>query len=302
MKINVILFLVCVAITTPLFAQDAAKAPVLGWKTDGTVGANFTQVSLSNWSGGGQNTVGITGLFSYQANMQGEASVWKNSFDLGYGLTKLGDQEFRKSDDRLFVKSQYDYKASEVLAYTALMDFRTQFTVGYKYNKNAAATGDTAVTISNFMAPANLLVGLGATYTPVEYFKVTVAPLGNVLMVVSDENLRANYGYKGDEVNSAVKSLLCASLDAQFKKEILTNVTLASGLNVIAPYSEFAQQIVNWNTLLTLKVNDYINASLAVDVVYNERVLIKDRDGIVGNNGPGTQVRNVLGIGLGYKF
>lgn len=289
-------FALCLA--SILSHNVSAQERKLGWVTNGSIGANFTQVGLQNWAGGGQNTIGITGLFTYQANWTGENSDWKNGVDLGYGLTKLGEQEFRKSDDRFFVRSQYDYKASDVLSYTGLLDFRTQFTAGYNYVKRANGE-DSAVTISNIFAPANLLVGLGATYTPVDYFKVTVAPLGNVVIICTEQSLRGKYGV---DSSSAFKSLLCATLDMQFKKEIMTNVTLQSGLNVIAPYAEFARQIVNWNTLLTLKVNDYINASFALDVIYNDRTTIKNRNRENGNDGPATQIRNVIGIGFGYKF
>ena len=54
-----------------------------------------------------------------------------------------------------------------------------------------------------------------------------------------------------------------------------------------------------WETLLNLKVNDYITASFATDLLYDEKIAIKRDDGTVG---PSTQFRSVLAIGLGYKF
>ncbi len=44
------------------FAVSFAQDTISFWKKGGNVGLNITQVALSNWAGGGQNTIGITGL------------------------------------------------------------------------------------------------------------------------------------------------------------------------------------------------------------------------------------------------
>lgn len=295
MRSGLIVFCMTMLLALPnIYAQPKADAKEFGWATSGRIGANFTQVGLKNWAGGGVNTVGITGLFSYSANYSSEVSLWENSLEIGYGLTKLGDQNFRKSDDRFAIISKYGYKATDVLSYAAVLDFRTQLTEGLNYDKD----GNPTARISNLLAPAFLVVGVGATYTPVDYFSVTIAPLGNRLVIVADDSLN-RYKAFGVDSGKVIKSFLGASMNVRFKKDLMTNVNLESRLDVFAPYTEFTKQIVTWNTILSLKVNDYFNASFALDMFYDERIPIKRDDETVG---PATQIRNVIGIGFGYKF
>lgn len=285
-----LLAVVCVCVAN---AADEEKKDEFGWKSSGTLGANLTQVSLTNWSGGGQNTIAITGLFNYAFSHKTESGIWENSLDLGYGMTKLADKDFRKSDDKIILISKYGYKATENLSYAALLDFRTQIDKGYSYD----AKTDSATKISNLLAPANLLVGLGATYKPVDYLTITLAPLANRLLIVADKDLQN--GSLGTDSGKAIKSDLGVQMNATFKKELMTNIGLESKLVVFAPYALISQQLINWNTMLNLKVNDYINASFALDVIYDPRVVITRDD---GSKGPSTQIRNVIGIGFGYKF
>ncbi len=258
---------------------------------------NFSQVALSNWAGGGQNTLAIAGLVNLFGNMKTEVSTWDNGLEVGYGFTKLAEQDFRKSDDKVIVISKYGYKATDQLFYSGLLDARTQLSDGFNYDKIDSATGDPTV-ISRFAAPAYVTLGLGATWKPASYFEVFLAPVSNRLILVMDDELSAA-GAFGVDPGKKVKSELGALLNATFKKELMTNVTLSSRLNVFSAYSTFDKAVVTWESLLGLKVNDYITASVALDVLYDEKVKITRDDKTIG---PSTQIREVLAIGFGYKF
>lgn len=258
---------------------------------------NFSQVALSNWSGGGQNTLAIAGLVTLLANMKTDAAVWDNGLDVGYGFTKLADQDFRKSDDKVILISKYGYKATDQLYYSALLDARTQLSDGFNYDNVDSITGQPAL-ISRFAAPAYVTLGLGLTWKPADYFQVFVAPISNRLILVLDDTLSA-VGAFGVDPGKKVKSELGVLLNVTFKKELMTNVTLSSRLNLFSAYQTFDKAVVTWESLLGLKVNDYITASIALDVMYDEKVAITRDDKTVG---PSTQIREVLAIGLGYKF
>lgn len=268
------------------------------WKKGGNIGANLTQVALSNWAGGGQNTIGITGLTNLFANYAEGNTTWNNTLELGYGMTKLAKQEFRKSDDRILLTSKFGHKASDQFLYSALLDFRTQFTTGYNYSKNAAGDGDTTIKISNFLAPGFLSISLGMTYKPADYIEILIAPVSNRLIIVADNEL-SKIGAFGVDSNKSIKSELGAVLNIFFKKELVTNVTLQTRFNAFGAYQYIPSFVVTWETLVNLKVNDFISASLAADVFYDERIPVKRDDETIG---PATQFRNVLAIGFGYKF
>lgn len=287
------LFAMITVLTTSLMlSQDSIN--VSPWKNGATLGMSFNQVTLSNWTGGGKSTVAVTGAVGLFANYTGDASDWSNSLEAGYGLTKLGDLDFRKSDDKLIVISKYSYKAGHNLSYSALLDFRTQFNYGYNFDQ--VDSNNNYPKISGFMAPAFLNVGLGLNYRPLEYLQIMVSPIANRIIMVLDDDL-ANAGAFGVDKGKYFKSELGAAFNANFKKEVFKNVVLQTRLNLFSAFSFFPSTVVNWETIVNMKINSFLNASLAADLIYDEKVkMLRDN----GTTGPATQFRNVLALGFSY--
>ena len=71
------------------------------WKKGGVFGLNFSQVSLTNWSGGGQNSVSVNGLVNLFATHKGKHHVWDNTLNLAYGMLQQGNENMRKTDDKI---------------------------------------------------------------------------------------------------------------------------------------------------------------------------------------------------------
>ena len=63
--------------------------PINGWKKGGVIALNLAQVSLSNWSAGGQNSISTNGLMNLHASYKKENSIWENFLDLGFGGIRL---------------------------------------------------------------------------------------------------------------------------------------------------------------------------------------------------------------------
>lgn len=293
-----IFFILAFAQQGTLFAQEGDAADTTGpWKREGKFGLNFTQVGISNWAGGGENTIAIGSIGALSASYDGAQTHWKGTLEAGYGFTKIEDQEFRKSDDQLAIISTYGHEATEHLLYSGLLDFRTQFTEGLDYNKIDSATGNQLL-ISDIFAPAYLNLGLGMTYKPVEYFQFFLGPIANRLIVVLNDTL-SQQGAFGVEPGEHIKSELGAISNLQFKKEIFENVELGSRLNLFAPFKTIDKIVVTWESLLNMKVNSWLNVNVSVDVLYDDKVQIDRDDGTVG---PATQFRNTLGVGIGYTF
>jgi hypothetical protein len=71
-------------------------------------------------------------------------------------------------------------------------------------------------------------------------------------------------------------------------------------LELFSDYLHNPQNLyVNWTTLTSMKVNKFISATFSTQLIYDDAVMIKDKDGKVG---PRLQVKQVLGVGLSYKF
>ncbi len=281
-----------------LAKADEKKAD--GWLKGGTIGLNFSQVALSNWAGGGQNTIAANGLVSLFANYKKGKEAWDNSLDLAYGLTSLDAGPFFKSDDRIELNSKYgrQLKDGSKWYYGALLNFRSQFADGF------ATPTDTTV-ISKFMSPGYLTFALGFDYKPNKEFSLFLSPLSSKVTFVMDDGLAAVGAY-GVDTNKNVRFELGGLIQAKYQKDIMENVRLTTSLQLFSNYLDRPENIdVFWETLLSMKVNKFITASIGTTLIYDHDIDIavdRDGDGINEGTGPRLQFRQALNIGLSYKF
>lgn len=286
------------SITASVFAQTApAVKKDTNWTKGGLVSFNFSQVALSNWAGGGQSSIAINGFVNLFANYKKGIHSWETSLDLGYGIVQQGSADFVKSDDKIDFTSKYGRQASEKWYYTGLVNFKSQFAPGY--NTPAEITR-----ISDFLAPAYVLASIGMDYKPSEVFSAYISPVTAKFTIVNDDSLNA-VGAFGVEENEILRSEFGGFVRLQYKQDILENVNLQSRLEMFSNYANNPQNIdVNWETILSMKVNKFITANVSATVVYDDDIDIE-----VGNNadgtiksGPRTQFKQVLSVGLAYKF
>lgn len=282
-KLSLILFLFLV--TTRSFAQTAEADT--SWKSGGFVGLNFSQVNLSFWAPGGENSMALAANSNLYENYIKGKVEWLNSLDLNYAMLRSSSQGLRKTDDRIELNSKYSRKISDKWLYSALGNFKSQFSPGYNYPNDSVA-------ISKFFAPAFLTLSLGITYKPAPYFEVMLSPATGKFTFVNDRTL-SDAGAYGVDPGKSVRSEFGAYLNMRFKKDIMENVTLASRLELFNNYTDKdknnAKKVdVNWESSLNLKVNKFITASIIAQLVYDANVIER------------TQYRQVLAIGFGYKF
>ncbi len=290
--------------------KKQSKDSLDGWKTGGVISLNLTQVSLTNWSAGGENSVSINGILSLFANLKKGNSTWDNSLDLAYGILKQGDSDFRKTDDKIDFTSKYGQKAFKNWYYAGLINFKSQMTVGYNYP-------DDSTEISNFLAPGYLLGAIGMDYKPSEVFTLFISPVTMKMTLVNDQNLADAGAYGVDPAEFDDLGVLTTNgkksrseyggyLRALLKKDIMKNVNLQTKLELFSNYSEEPQHVdVNWEVLIAMKVNKYIAATVSTQLLYDHDIDIavdNNNDGITDAVGPRTQFKEVLGIGLSYKF
>ena len=278
---------------------------VKGWKRGGFLVLNLAQTSLTNWVAGGENSVAINGIFSGFANYKKGKSVWDNSLDLGYGMLKQGkNSSFRKTDDKFDFLSIYGRDAFKNFYYAGLFNFKTQMAPGYNYP-------DVSNKISDMFSPAYLLIALGLDYKPNNYFSAFIAPLTVKFTIVNDQKL-ADEGAFG--VSPGKKSLtefggyLRAIYSRNdFKSEFLKNVSFTTKIDLFSNYAKKPQNIVvNWETLIALKVNKFISASINTQLIYDDKIRVPSDVNGNGTIGPGEGVRSkvqfkeILGIGISY--
>jgi hypothetical protein len=263
-----------------------------GWSKGGDFSVNFSQVALSNWAGGGQNSMSISGMLNLFANLKKNKNTWDNSLKLGYGMMKQGEAGFFKTDDKIDFSSKYGRQAFGKWYYSGLMNFRTQFDYGY--------TSPTDLTvISKLLAPGYLIAAAGMDYKPNKYFTMFVSPLTSKTTFVMDKGL-SDAGAYGVDLGQRVRYEIGGYLKFGFKKDIVKNVNLESTLDLFSNYLNNPENIdVNWQVLIAMKVNKYLTTSIAMNLLYDDDIHTQINPTTVG---PRVQFKEVLSIGLGVKF
>jgi len=283
-------------LSTALIA-NAQKDTV--WRKGGLLSLNLSQVSFTNWAGGGQNSVAGNALVNYFASYKRGKIAWDNYIDLGYGILMQGkNAHLIKSDDKIDLTSKFGRQASKHWYYSALANFRSQFAAGYNYPNDQDV-------ISKFFAPAYVTVGLGMDYKPGKNFSLFLSPASARFIFVLDNDL-SDKGAYGVDPGEKVRTEFGALLKAIYNKDIATNINLMTSLDLYSNYLDKPQNIdVNWQMLLGLKVSKFISASISAQLLYDDNTQLtfyKDDGVTVDHTGPGTQFKEVIGIGFAYKF
>jgi len=65
------------------------------WIPSAISGLNISQIALSNWAKGGDNSIAWTLLSNFGLTYINDNWTFNNSFKFAFGRTKLGTQDFR---------------------------------------------------------------------------------------------------------------------------------------------------------------------------------------------------------------
>ena len=291
-RILLITTLLIAGFSTAFSQEEAAKS---AWTRTSELSFTFSQVSLTNWAAGGEGSVALNGMGNFALNYKEGKNSWDNKLELGYGLIKPGDESMRKSDDKILLESKFGRKATETLDWAALFSFRSQFVEGYDYPDN-----EEKVLLSNFLAPAYLNFSLGINWKPVEYFSVFLAPFSSPRLTIVNDQFLADQGAFGVEPGKKTRFEFGGLAKFNFKKDIFENVNLASNLELYSNYLENPQNIdILWDVMVFMKINKFLTANITTNLLYDDDIMIKDAD---GNIGPRVQFKEILGVGLTFKF
>lgn len=282
-----------------IHAQETADSDTL-WKFGGVVSLNLSQLSLTNWAAGGDNSIAANGLVKLSGDFDDGTLNWDNDLTMGFGLVRQGSDPARKSDDNLDLSSKFGYRASKNWFYSALLSFKTQFAEGWDKPGEVNRTK-----ISNWMSPGYLSISAGMDFKPNKLFALLLSPVSGKMTFVMDEELSAT-GSFGLDPGQKVRAEFGGLIKAVYKQEILKNVTVDTKLELFSNYFDHPQWVdVNWDLLLSLKVNDFISASLMTQLIYDRDIEFgtdTSGDGIPDTFEPRVQFKELFGIGLTYNF
>ncbi len=276
-------------------AQETTKDTAKAWDLGSISSLTINQTLLSHWVAGGQNSLSINAFSHMHANYSKNNLKWQNTLDLAYGMLKQQDLPMRKTDDKIELNSQLGLKAFDSFYYTLLFNFKTQFTVGYKYTETDSTK------ISNFMSPGYLVFSAGMDYKPSKYFGLYASLVSGKVTIVTDPDLSAIGAY-GVDTGKTVRYELGAYAKISFNKEIIKNVTLITNINLFSNYLKNPQNIdVNADVFVAYKATKYLTFNIKTNFIYDDdiKILIDQQ---TGKTGPRLQTMEIFGLGLTFKF
>ena len=271
------------------------------WENTNSIAFDFNEVAFKNWTSGGENS--ISGLLKiyFSRTFQREFTLWKTEIYGRYGLNKQEEREWRKTDDQIRINSTFGYRHKEKSNwyYTAKLNFRTQFTNGYKYP-------NTEDPISRFFAPAYLFVGGGTQYNSAnKHFFVYFSPVTFKSTFVMDETL-SNDGAYGVDPGKKIRREFGISVQSKWDTEIFKNVAMINRIGLYTDYfNSFGNIDVDWELVFKFKISNYFEANIGGHLIYDDDILFgKDTNGDGENDKfePRVQIKQQLGVGVLYKF
>jgi len=294
-------------------AQEDIPPADTSWKKGGVIGLNFTQIALDNWAAGGQSSIAGTALINVFANYKEGKVVWDNMLDLAYGINNFNNSPYWiKTDDKIDISSKLGREAGNNWYYSGLINFKTQFSPGYL---DPNAPPDQRVLISDFMAPAYMLVALGMDYRPSDDFTVFISPVTVKTTIVNNQTLADAGAFGVDEADinadgtivpgtgSKIRAELGGYLKMMWRKRVMENISFQTKLDLFSNYLEHPENIdINWENLIAMKVNNLVSVTLATHLIYDHDIKIARDEGGVPRIGPTTQFKEVFNLGFNYKF
>ena len=277
---KLILLISLVAQFHNLYAQEPTEenAETTAWTRSGTFTFLLNQSAFENWVAGGVSSVSGTVGVNYDINYLKGNWSWDNKIIASFGITKIKDQDIKKTDDRLEWNSVIGKKASGYWFYSALLNFKTQFTD----DLDSDTEGPT-----KFLSPGYLQIGPGMLWKKSDELKVNIAPATSKLIIVDKGLTLPDAAYFGVEEGKNTRFEFGASAGGYYKFNLMKNVSMENTLNLYSNYLEDPQNIdIDYTMNLVMNINKYISTTLAYQTIYDDNAF------------QGLQTRQVFGLSL----
>lgn len=275
-------------------AMRADSTHVSPWTHKGSAGLNISQAAFSNWNPGGDPSVSFNASFNYIIDYLAKKNLWTNRLELAYGINNTSSTGTQKTNDKIYLSTNYGYLIAKKLYIGATATFTTQFSKGYDYNVSSTDY------ISNFMAPGYLSVGVGLTYTTTPWLTLIFSPATYRATFVYDKKL-SDAGSFGVSPGKHLLNEFGLRIRAEATATLWKKLSVYSRLELYSNYLHNPQNIdVNWEIQLTYALAGWLTANLMVNLVYDDDVMFGATVNSPGS--PRLQVKEVLGIGFQVNF
>ena len=295
------------------------------WEKGTLINLGFNRVGLYNWSAGGQNSMSIQSFINSFLKYKDKKTTWDNQLTISFGILKSGysnDIPWLKNDDRIELTSKFGKKTPSKWDYSALFNFRTQFTYGY----NSAEELNEKNYFSSFLSPAFPLLAVGLNYSGNENLSCFVSPATFKSTIVLDDSL-SNIGVFGVDPGHNIRIEAGGYMNLTYTQNNLFQIkdlNFKTNLTLFSNYIENPLNIdVTWETLSSIKLRKLISLTFSTYLIYDDDIklarynkdgsavylldnngdpFIDDEGNLIQKKGAITQFKEVFSLGLMFKF
>ena len=279
-KVSTILYLF---IVLSVYAQDDPPPPPQNkWIPNGVVGLNFSQLALDNWTQGGEEALAFVVYSNLGLDYFANPWSFTNKLKVSFGRTKLGSNDFRTTDNEIFLENLLVYDANWFANPYFSNTLRTVLAKGYDY------TDDNRVQIAEFFDPGYLHQSLGLAYKASESFMTRFGlaieeTFTNKFRAFSDDEDTDNK-VENFRLEEGIESV--SNLNLQLDDDLL----YTSELRLFGSFQKFDEWDVRWDNIVTAQVTKLINVNLNILLIYDTDQIAK------------TQLKEALQIGITYTL
>ncbi len=275
------LLVLIIALTGILPAQEK-DSTISNWENSLITGLNISQVSFKDWSKGGDNSLAWTIRGDYKNIYKSDNWVLKNQLIGEYGRTKLGETDFRTTDNDLYLETVLSLNVGWSVDPFFSNMVRTTITEGFNYKE------DPAQKTADFFDPGYVIQSLGFTYDRIENFTTRMG-------LAFKETFTKNYRHYSDDPDTE-DELESFKLETGFesvtsaKVNLAVNVDLATKLRLFTRFENIDVWDVRWENRIVAKVNSWLNVTFDYILLYEKAQSLR------------TQMKEALQVGISYRL
>jgi hypothetical protein len=261
-----------------LYAQPTTDTLFkMGWSPKGVVSINLSQIAFDNWIQGGENSLSFLSLLKGGAYYRTKTWFIANRLKVSYGGSSTSSK-YITTDNELRLENLFIRDLRWKVSPYFNNEVRTGIVNGYEF------VGDNKNQISAFFDPGYIMQSLGFIYAR----KVFTTRLGVALQETFTNKF---YKYSDDDKTSEIEKF---KLDTGIESvseaayEIMKNIVYTGRLKLFSRFNSLDVWDVNWENIITAKVNDYINVNFTYDLIYQKDQTYR------------TQTKEALQVGFSY--
>ncbi len=261
------------------FAQNDTTLK-MGWNPKGVVSLNLSQMSFTNWTQGGDNTVAFASLGNFGVYYLHKNWNMSNKLKIAYGRSKSSNNYFTTDNELRFETVVTRLLGWKVNPYVS-NEVRTAIANGFDYKTEPATQ------IVAFFDPGYLTQSIGFIYSQ----KNVTTRLGVGFQEVFTNEFN-QYSSDPDNPDEIKKFKFDSGIESvtEAKYEFMKNMMYSGRLRLFSRFNTLDVWDVNWDNLISAKVNDYISVNFGVTILYEKSQSYK------------TQVKEALQVGFSYAI